>query len=93
MLEFTGGKYEFVIATHVDKDHIHNHIILNTTNTSTLKKSAGRRTRCSVWKQISDRYGFAGVKIIDKQWAKFVPQTVINESQAERSPRSRFKSV
>lgn len=25
----TGGKYEFVIATHVDKDHIHNHIIFN----------------------------------------------------------------
>ena len=25
----TGGKYEFVIATHMDKDHIHNHIIFN----------------------------------------------------------------
>lgn len=25
----TGGKYEFVIATHVDKAHIHNHIIFN----------------------------------------------------------------
>ena len=38
MLELTGGNYEFVIATHTDKDHLHNHIILNTTNTSTLKK-------------------------------------------------------
>lgn len=25
----TGGKSEFVIATHIDKDHIHNHIIFN----------------------------------------------------------------
>lgn len=25
----TGGNYEFVIATHVDKEHIHNHIIFN----------------------------------------------------------------
>ena len=25
----TGGKYEFVVATHTDKDHIHNHIIFN----------------------------------------------------------------
>ncbi len=24
-----GGKYEYVIATHIDKDHIHNHIIFN----------------------------------------------------------------
>lgn len=27
-----GGKYEFVIATHIDKDHIHNHIIFNATD-------------------------------------------------------------
>lgn len=27
--KITGGKYEFVIATHIDKDHIHNHIIFN----------------------------------------------------------------
>ena len=25
----TGGKYEFVVATHTDKEHIHNHIIFN----------------------------------------------------------------
>ncbi len=25
----TGGKYEFVVSTHIDKDHIHNHIIFN----------------------------------------------------------------
>lgn len=25
----TGGKHEFVVTTHVDKDHIHNHIIFN----------------------------------------------------------------
>lgn len=27
--EFTEGKFEFVVSTHVDKDHIHNHIIIN----------------------------------------------------------------
>ena len=27
--EMLGGKYEYVLATHVDKDHIHNHIIFN----------------------------------------------------------------
>lgn len=25
----TGGNYEFVVSTHIDKDHIHNHIIFN----------------------------------------------------------------
>lgn len=27
--EFTEGKFEFVVSTHIDKDHIHNHIIIN----------------------------------------------------------------
>ncbi len=27
--EILGGKYEFVLTTHIDKDHIHNHIIFN----------------------------------------------------------------
>ncbi|WP_449449215.1 relaxase/mobilization nuclease domain-containing protein, partial [Streptococcus suis] len=38
MLEFLGPDYQFVIATHTDRDHLHNHIIVNTTNSSTLKK-------------------------------------------------------
>ena len=27
--EILGGKYEFVLTTHIDKDHIHNHLIFN----------------------------------------------------------------
>lgn len=34
----TNGKYEFVIATHVDKDHLHNHIIFNATSFVDKKK-------------------------------------------------------
>ncbi|EGO9796732.1 transcription elongation factor GreAB [Enterococcus faecalis] len=37
VLEFTGGEHEFVIATHVDRKHIHNHIIINSTNLFTGK--------------------------------------------------------
>ena len=27
--EILGGKYEYVLATHIDKDHVHNHLIFN----------------------------------------------------------------
>ena len=27
--EILGGKYEYVLTTHTDKDHVHNHLILN----------------------------------------------------------------
>ena len=30
--EITEGKYEYVISTHVDKGHIHNHVIFNATS-------------------------------------------------------------
>ncbi len=30
-----GEDYQYILATHIDKDHIHNHIILNNTNCNT----------------------------------------------------------
>lgn len=36
--EILGGKYEYVISTHVDKGHIHNHIIFNATSFYDYKK-------------------------------------------------------
>ena len=36
--EMLKGKYEYVLATHIDKGHIHNHIIFNATSFEDLKK-------------------------------------------------------
>ncbi|MTV58968.1 relaxase/mobilization nuclease domain-containing protein, partial [Streptococcus pneumoniae] len=36
--ELTGGRFRFIVATHVDKDHIHNHIILNSIDQNSDKK-------------------------------------------------------
>ncbi len=44
-LDFLGEDYEFVIATHVDKDHLHNHIIFNTTSSVDLKNFDGSEVR------------------------------------------------
>ncbi len=30
-MRFTKGKYAFLVATHTDREHIHNHIIYNST--------------------------------------------------------------
>ena len=37
-MEFTDGKFEFVVATHIDKDSIHNHIIINAVSFYDYKK-------------------------------------------------------
>ena len=34
-----GGKYEFVLTTHVDKDHLHNHLILTRSASLTTKST------------------------------------------------------
>ena len=72
VLELTKGKHEFVIATHVDKNHIHNHIIFNTTDTSSLRKFRWQKGTKRSLEKISDRYAeLAGAKIIDRSAPRF----------------------
>ncbi|HEY0221640.1 MAG TPA: relaxase/mobilization nuclease domain-containing protein [Lactovum miscens] len=77
VLEFTGGEYEFIIATHTDKHHIHNHIIINTTNLVTGKSMPWKITKSKsgkskdqskeLFEKISDKIASeAGAKIIEK---------------------------
>lgn len=37
-LKFTKGNHAFIVATHIDKSHIHNHIIYNSTSLDCTKK-------------------------------------------------------
>lgn len=68
VLELTGGHYEMVMATHVDKNHIHNHIIFTTTNNTTLRKFRWQKGTKHALEKISDKYSeIAGAKIIDKE--------------------------
>ena len=37
-MRFTKGKYAFIVATHIDREHIHNHIIYNSTALDSTRK-------------------------------------------------------
>ncbi len=54
--EYTGGKYEYVVATHIDKGHIHNHIMINAISFYDYKKlrTVPYRTARQI-RDISDR--------------------------------------
>lgn len=56
MHEFLDGKHEYVIATHIDKEHIHNHVVFNATSFYTLRKFRSRpyQTAAQI-RSISDR--------------------------------------
>ncbi|MFC4652450.1 relaxase/mobilization nuclease domain-containing protein [Lactococcus nasutitermitis] len=76
VLELTGGEYEFVVATHVDKKHIHNHLVFNSTNSISGKQFDWKITEVNgkhkdmskkAFEEISDRIASAhGAKIIEK---------------------------
>lgn len=66
IMELTGGQYQFVIATHMDKGHLHNHIILNTTNSVTMKKFQWKKNTAKMLYEISNKHAeIAGAKVIE----------------------------
>lgn len=63
--ELTGGHYKFIVATHVDQDHCHNHIIINSINSQSQKKLKWDYALERNLQMISDRISkVAGAKII-----------------------------
>ena len=50
-----GGKYEFVLTTHVDKDHLHNHLIFNAVSFVDYKKYHSNKQSYHFIRRTSDR--------------------------------------
>lgn len=53
--EVLGGKYEYVISTHIDKGHIHNHIIFNAVSFVDYNKYHSNKYTYRNIRKISDR--------------------------------------
>lgn len=70
MKELTGGKFRFIVATHVDKNHLHNHIIINSVNSNSDKKLKWDYNVERNLRMISDRFcKIAGAKIIENRYS------------------------
>lgn len=68
--ELTGGKFRFIVATHVDKDHLHNHIIINSVDSNSDKKFKWDYKVERNLRMISDRFSkIAGAKIIENRYS------------------------
>src|SRR5699024_5956419 len=50
----TGGQHEYVVATHLDKGHVHNHIIFHAVNMETGRKYRAQRHTLADIRQVSD---------------------------------------
>jgi len=54
-MELTGGDYSFVVCTHIDKPHLHNHIIINAVNINCDKKFRNELHSYKRIRKIADR--------------------------------------
>lgn len=70
MMELTGGRFKFIVATHTDKDHVHNHILINAIDRNSDKKLIWNYALERNLRMISDRISkMAGAKIIEKRYS------------------------
>lgn len=68
--ELTAGRFRFIVATHVDKDHIHNHIILNSIDQNSDKKFLWDYKAERNLRMVSDRLSkIVGAKIIENLYS------------------------
>ena len=70
MMELTGGHFRFIVATHTDKNHVHNHILINAIDRNSDKKLIWNYALERNLRMISDRISkMAGAKIIEKRYS------------------------
>lgn len=53
--EILGGKYEYVLTTHIDKDHVHNHLIFNAVSFTDHKHYHSNKRSYHEIRRASDR--------------------------------------
>lgn len=95
-LKFTKGKHAFVVATHIDQAHIHNHIYINSINTNGNKKFRNPIRSHKIISRISDHLCLQnGLSIVESpklasenslpysEWAK--------EKKIKKAPTARQK--
>ena len=80
LMKKVAPNYQVIISTHVDKDHIHNHIIINSVSMETgMKWKANWRTRMDMRKEsdkLCKQYGLSaidnksGLRVIDQATQK-----------------------
>ncbi len=85
--EVLGGKYEYVLTTHTDRGHIHNHIIFNTTSFVDYKKYHSNKRSYRFIRETSDKlcaeYGLSVIVPSGEKGKSYA------EYQAEKNGTSR----
>ena len=84
--EVLQGKYEYVISTHIDKGHIHNHIIFNTVSFVDYKKYQSNKISYHGIRRTSDRiceeYGLTVIRKPQGKGKSYIEYTAAKQGKS-----------
>lgn len=81
-MKFTGGQHQFVVATHVDKRHIHTHIEFNSTNLNCNAKFQNVKDSAFILRRLNDELCRAhGLSVIENPKKKAKSQKELAAAQ------------
>ena len=90
--EVLSGKYEFVLTTHIDRGHIHNHIIFNAVSFIDYKKYQSNKLSYRFIRQTSDKlceeYGLSVIRNPKSKGKSYIEHTAAKQG---RSWKARLK--
>lgn len=91
-LQFTSGKHQFIVATHIDKAHIHNHVIFNSTTLDCTHKFNNYKDSSDTVRDLSDRMCLEkGYSIITEPEEKGKTYAEWNADKSGRSWKAKLK--
>ena len=92
--EILGGKYEFVLTTHIDKDHVHNHLIFNAVSFADHKHYHSNKRSYHDIRRTSDRICKEhGLSVIIPGQAKGKSYIEHQAAQAGTSYKAKLKAA
>lgn len=92
--EWLKGKYEYVIATHIDKGHCHNHIIFNAVNYVDFHTYRSNRHTYREMRQLSDEICKEhGLSVIPPSQSKGMSYKEYTEAKRGTSWKQRLKQT
>ena len=92
--EVLGGKYEFVLTTHIDKDHVHNHLIFNTVSFTDHKHYHSNKRSYHEIRRASDRLCREhGLSVIVPGWDKGKSYIEHQAAQNGTSHKAKLKAA
>ncbi len=92
--EILGGKYEFVLTTHIDKDHVHNHLIFNAVSFTDHRHYHSNKRSYNYIRRTSDRICKEhGLSVIIPGQDKGKSYTEHQATQAGTSYKAKLKAA